>query len=373
MRILNLTYHYKVWGWQLTPLAFTDLNLLVGASSVGKTQIIKAILDLKQIASGESVSGVSWDISFTIKQTTYRWTGETENIGSMTEGFFKRDLLKLSQHPKLIREQLFCQGNKLVDRNRATINFKGITLPVKLPTRESIISLFNEDEHIAPIYNGFSKIIYKLAQLTEITAIEQDLIDLTAPIYHTLAGIRQSDLTILLKLGLTYRYLPETFTEIKERFIEIFPHVEDIKVEMLARDAHVMPYLSLREHGMTAWMPSSRISSGMIKSLIFIANLYLCDEGTVILIDEFENSLGVNCIDILNDVLIENRALQFVITSHHPYIINNIPMINWQIVTRKGDVVTVKTADQFELGDSKHEAFMQLLQLEEFTDGILSA
>ena len=48
----------------------------------------------------------------------------------------------------------------------------------------------------------------------------------------------------------------------------------------------------------------------------------LWPDGSVILIDEFENSLGVNCLDeITEDVVKESRRLQFILTSHHPYII----------------------------------------------------
>lgn len=91
----------------------------------------------------------------------------------------------------------------------------------------------------------------------------------------------------------------------------------------------------------------------------------------MILIDEFENSLGVNCIDeITNNLLNYKRNLQFIITSHHPYIINNIHYNNWKLVTRKGGVVLAQEINKYHLGKSKHEAFIQLINLEEYTTGI---
>jgi Fe-S cluster assembly ATPase SufC len=101
-----------------------------------------------------------------------------------------------------------------------------------------------------------------------------------------------------------------------------------------------------------------------------ISQLYLSAEGTIILIDEFENSLGVNCIDTVSNLLLENRDLQFIITSHHPYIINKIGMEHWKIVTRRGGVVTVKDASHFNLGKSSHQAFMQLINLDAYSEGI---
>lgn len=55
-----------------------------------------------------------------------------------------------------------------------------------------------------------------------------------------------------------------------------------------------------------------------------ISECYFAAEGTVILIDEFENSLGVNCINVLSDLLSENRNLQFIPTPKKKIYYNNI-------------------------------------------------
>ena len=66
----------------------------------------------------------------------------------------------------------------------------------------------------------------------------------------------------------------------------------------------------------------------------------------------------------------EKRDLQFIITSHHPYIINNINLNNWKIITRKAGVIKNHNASQLNIGKSKHEAFTQLINLDEYSDGI---
>ncbi len=45
-------------------------------------------------------------------------------------------------------------------------------------------------------------------------------------------------------------------------------------------------------------------------------------------------------------------------------------MSYWKIITRKGSVVKALEANELNLGKSKHEVFMQLLQLDEFTQGV---
>jgi len=189
--------------------------------------------------------------------------------------------------------------------------------------------------------------------------------------YQTLAKIQNSGLVLHLKLALLYANVPETFKEIKDRFAMIFPQVEDIKLtpseqEELPLFIAGFPLLYIKEAG--RWINQERISTGMKKVLMFMANMYVCADGSVVLIDEFENSLGINCIDILDELPDPHRRLQYIITSHHPYIINNISMANWKIVTRKGGVITIKTARDFDLGKSKHKGFVQLMELfDEFT------
>jgi AAA15 family ATPase/GTPase len=56
----------------------------------------------------------------------------------------------------------------------------------------------------------------------------------------------------------------------------------------------------------------------MLKTLLHLSELYFSLPGSVILIDEFENSLGVNCLDaVTEDINDSPNQLQFIITSHH--------------------------------------------------------
>jgi hypothetical protein len=64
------------------------------------------------------------------------------------------------------------------------------------------------------------------------------------------------------------------------------------------------------------------------------------------------------------------REFQLMITSHHPYVINNIDLNSWAVVIREGDRIYTKNAKELGLGKSHHEAFLQLLNLKEFTEGI---
>jgi len=66
---------------------------------------------------------------------------------------------------------------------------------------------------------------------------------------------------------------------------------------------------------------------------------------------------------LTDDLIHENKTLQFIATSHHPYIINNIPYEYWKIVTRQGGHIRICNASDYHLGKSKQDAFIQLTKI----------
>ena len=91
------------------------------------------------------------------------------------------------------------------------------------------------------------------------------------------------------------------------------------------------------EEGVADWIPFGEMSSGMQRYLSFLIHLSFAPRGTVVLIDELESSLGINCLPAATGFLLRRAPdLQLVLTSHHPYIIEKIPTSYWKIVTRKG-------------------------------------
>ncbi|MBG1267429.1 AAA family ATPase [Nostoc sp. WHI] len=380
MKINQITYYDHELEWQFKPIYFYELNLLVGISGVGKTQILKSIMNLRKIARGGSLNGVEWDINFSSNNYEYKWTGEFET--KEVDAFILDD--KEAEKNKFIinREHLSVNGTIIIERNNHEIVFNGTKLP-KLSPFESAVKILSEEEDIAPVKDGFNKVIYSdqsrgensvfvnRHMINSLTITNQS----SPKKYSSLEEIQESNLPTQIKLALVYNHYPQTFHEIKQLFIDIFDHVEDIRMEPdkdknLPKIIADYPFINIKEKGVNNWIIQQRISSGMFRTLMHISELYLSTEGTVILIDEFENSLGVNCIDILSDLLLENRKLQFIITSHHPYIINKIGMEHWKIVTRRGGVVTVKNAKDYNLGKSRHEAFMQLINLDAYKEGI---
>lgn len=377
MRINKFIYTDKTLEWSLDGISFDRLTLLVGASGVGKTQILKAILALKHIAAGDSISGVKWSVHFeTVTGQNFIWEGEFENKG--LQPFVEEDDEMKKNKPKILKEKLHLNGKEIISRNTKETKFQG-QKTLKLSPQQSIINILKEEDLIQPAYQGFKKLIFSDQSESQREPFRISFFNANKLVkqYNTLKKIQESDEDIRIKLYLVSKTDQKIFNKIKERFGEIFPQVEDLKIEPLDLSDEELPsffkdypFIQMKEQGVPKWIQQGKISSGMFRTLIHISEMYLCPEGTVFLIDEFENSLGINCIDELtNDIIKSSRQIQFIITSHHPYIINNIDFSNWKLVTRTSGIVKTNPMDKFISGKSKHDKFMQLMQLKQYETG----
>ncbi|MGK7955103.1 MAG: AAA family ATPase [Crocosphaera sp.] len=381
MKIIKLEYEERDYNWKLNPVEFSpNLNLLVGVSGAGKTRILESINKLKEVANGVSSNQCRWDITFSTKDNViYRWRGEFDNK-------FFRDFIIDQYEPriklKIISEYLDRNNRNIITRNNVDgINFKGTKTP-RLSPYESVVKLLDQEEDISPVQTAFNEIIN--SENIEVRYPFFIMPDKIAKKYdnYTFNKIKNSELPISFKLALVYQYHQQVFNEIKTDFMQIFSTVEDIKISSTFEDrlsfysynsleGKTVFLIKIKEKDVDFWIWQQDISSGMFKTLMYISELYLGRDDSVILIDEFENSLGVNCIESVTDLICENKSLQFIITSHHPYIINNISPGYWKIVTRKGGEVSVKTAEDFHIPSSRQKAFLKLINiLEDYPEGL---
>lgn len=380
MKISQLKYEDLDSGWALDNVSFKNTTLLVGASGVGKTQILEALMRLKDISNGKSFSGVKWELNFEIlNKKTVSWTGEFEKKGF---GYFLDEDEKDYEQIGIIHESLSINGKSVITRKFGKIEFNDYKIP-KLASHISAINILKQEDIIDPIFRALQNIIFtdhsdsnRRENIVNTELLEAEKL---LKKYNTIEKIRESELKLNTKLFLCFHNAKKVATQIKNRFLEVFPFVIDIRYEPLQNElkapafVRALPFIQLKEANVDNWIPQFKLSSGMIRTLKHISAIYLCSEGTVLLIDEFENSLGVNCIDELTSEIFsgEKRNLQFIITSHHPYILNRIEPSNWKLVTRYGSNVKARDAANYvDFSKSKQTAFIQLTQLDEFNTGI---
>ncbi|MCE2719969.1 MAG: AAA family ATPase [Dolichospermum sp.] len=377
MKIHQFEYQDHEYQWKLEPVKFLPhINLLVGISGVGKTEILKAIRRLNKIANGASLNGVEWNIEFsTSDNVNYHWQGrfEVHQITQIIEQELDEGEITDSKDEgfRILSERLYRNDIIIVERDEEKIILNGKQTP-KLSLFQSVVYILNREDDIIPVKTELEKVIF----------VDYEKIDKTWKIpisvikqyeNSSLKKLKESDLPTPVKLSILYRYFRQEFNKIQKLFQTIFPKVIDIKIEPFKKDKlEQLPAalsdilrdavtINIKEKRVNDWIEN--ISSGMLKTFMYISELSLSPEGAVILIDEFENSLGVNCIDSVTDLILENRDLQFFITSHHPYIINNISPAYWKIVTRTGGLVSVKNSEYFHISNSRQKAFIDLINI----------
>lgn len=398
MYIEKFSFHDKTTGWKIEDAQFGNLALLVGISGVGKTRILEAIKMLPRLARGESFSGVMWRVEFKDKENrSIIWEGETEAVakgaGSQSApGFVHCLVWKEEQRFPFLSESVFVAGNRLVYRENETSYFQEVAT-VKLAKDKSLLYLLKEEETIQPICASLREIhIHSTEDWISLNSAEshqkmteKDLLVQQDCQKNNLKFcdvfediIKNIDMSQSQRFFLLESRNCEIVQKIKNDFYSIFKFVKELKYVKYASVSHEelapdtqMYVLQLQEHGSDKWINPWDFSSGMLKTLSLLVSLHTAPIGSIFLIDEFENSFGVNCIDSVTDILLERiDSIQFIVTSHHPYIINKLPTKCWKLVTRKGSTVSLTPVEPLLSKVSKHEAFIQLVNLDEYIGGI---
>ncbi len=388
MRIDSFTFHDRSTGWELGETRFDRFNLLVGLSGVGKTKILRAIEQVRNALSPNTPglpSDVSWTLRFEHEGHQYRWHAvfvepDQDKLDEQTR---RMNRVGRGHGPAAFFEQetLDCDGQEVVRQSGGIFHFKGKE-PAKLNSSASALFLFEEPE-IKRAAAGLKRIIdHRLLGeprvLGGLASTGAQVFSGLRPGSMTLAAIQQSPYSdIMIRAYMLQEALPELWQEVQQSFTSIFATVEDLRIARFDRavedwtNASLM--LLLRERGAKDWIVGPEISAGMRRVLATILGIHLTPDDSVILIDELENSLGKNCLPAIVDLLLERAPqLQYLITSHHPYVINNIPISEWKLVQRRGGTVTVRSArDIPALQRKSHfDAFDRLLNLPEFDEGI---
>ena len=374
MKIQSFKFSNNKENWHIEEVKFEDLNLLVGGSGVGKTRILKALDLICDVAKGRNLNldDLEWSINFSHLGQNYSWELESSSIKN------EEILLNVNESKKteIVYEKLVRYDDnselEILLRSGLDSKFNNEKLP-KLKRTESAITLLSEEDLIIPVRQAFKQLIFNFETSQRvmfridsdtITTTENFLNAINTPSFFKYVF---ASVPAIIKAFYLQKFFPDVFNEIKEYYIDIFSEVNNFRVSS-ERDSDVDFLLSfeIQENGLEDWIPQERISSGMFRTLIFLIEVITAPEESVILIDEFENSLGINCMGELTDFILDKSPdVQFILTSHHPYIINNIPWDTWQIVSKYGNKVRVrKSLNIPELNTaSSLDKFTQLVNL----------
>ncbi|MGH1339384.1 MAG: AAA family ATPase [Aureispira sp.] len=361
MYIKSLAVKNTLENWVLEKVSFDyNLTLLVGITGAGKTQILTAIDHLQRVVRGGSVGGFEWDVVVELEnKKQYQWSGNfyydesgKGKIGEINFPLIEREIIKEVGADSFI-----------INRNRTEILFKGTKLP-KVSRKSSAITLFIEEIPLKNIGQLLSKIIYRNNTERSKPLIIDKNRDATNIVVESLEQIKNLGVDSLVKYYLAQQQRLPITREILATYSAIFNEVKFIYVNKTLENDYVKLYVSIDHKGSRRPINQEAMSSGMLRVFMLLIDLHFSPDGSIFLIDEIENSLGINCLDeYVHQLQHANPNIQIIATSHHPYIINNIPYQQWKIVQRKEAVIKVHNAEDFHIGSSRQAAFVQLTKI----------
>lgn len=345
-------------GWRFSEMNFGRINLLVGASGSGKSRLLNTLKNISSfVATNQGYKSGHWEMEFRTEGLLYKWS----YTGSQEKTEITAESLEVWRDDKWIM---------LVTRSNGDIHFEEKKLP-KLPGNSSCLYLLKEEEQIAPAHKGFERLIRRNFFGSELESacgfgnIPSSMMRMEKK--QLLEVLGSLELPLNVRLSLLKSKAEPLFKQIVDIYKSIFPAVENIDIsdasEMVAIPGKV-PVLTFKERNVAQPYMLNDLSSGMQKVLLIITDVLLARKHTVLMIDEYENSLGVNAIDFFPDLIADyGNELQFFVTSHHPYLINNMPISTWQVFHREGSEVTVRSGNVLTemYGESSQQAFIKLI------------
>lgn len=405
MSILEFSFTDHFRPWELKRVQFKPaLNLLVGVSGVGKTRLLQSlkVVCAAGVGSPSTLRDCEWSLKVKVGDTLYEWSARTGThepapdvlaVEGRSDEEADDALFELPSRASVIFHTETISndtGSLHVTRNNGAIRFNGAPTP-KLKETESVLSLLRQEAAVEPLFQALSRVHKSSAQRVRHAFHDRKARE-RALLRYQRAPLRdlQEDPTLpfLLKASILQETHRDDFMRlVADVYREIFASVTNIKIGLLSeflsereRDIYLgsnfdFVDVAIQEEGVDGWVTSRNMSSGMHRTLIHLLELALSPPGTVLLIDEYENSMGVNCLPAVTEQILERAGdLQFIITSHHPYVINNVDKKHWMVVRRRGSVVEVVPASAIPSLDtrSSQDAFIQLMNAEEYRGSIES-
>lgn len=350
-----------------------ELTLLVGRSGAGKTQILQAVSTFCDAATGD-INNVDCHfkgtISFSIGNNIFEWTvhvsKEDIDINSSStkrtnDGIYF--FISPKETKSIIKsESLLCNEKNIFERTSQSLIMNGQKLP-QISNDFSLIYQYKSDDLLKSVYdcmNGlyndslYDEIYSFPVQISFMDRIKSELLNcntendyrdnfppnLSTP--HKIYLLKETNSNIGL------------YNILLEYYKKIFSNVDDFVFELDYENRRIKTYVRTNN----ANIPYSSISAGMRKTISFLADLLTMSNNYVVLIDEIENGLGVNCLDEVYDLLTSLRTdLQLIMTSHHPYIINNVNPASCKIVNRKRNIISTYSAQELHLTNSHHDFY----------------
>jgi energy-coupling factor transporter ATP-binding protein EcfA2 len=352
-------------NWTLSTIGLNDrMNLFVGATGSGKTRVLNMLMNIATaVVQGNRAPTGKWTMEFETEGRLFVWK---------YDGHSKKNGESIHMYESFFEVGGDGEVSEIFNRDSSGFVFSGDRLP-NLGQRTMGFALLKEEESVKPAYAGFrllSRRSFSGDELNAAAAIQAYPYNLMEKLagkqIKSLSDIHYSGLSLNGKIFILKKFYPRIYESIVKQYRAVFPDVRGLPIGAAARHVNIAidaPLVMVEERFVRKPTPINELSSGMLKVLLMITDIAVAPKGLVYMVDEYENSLGVNAIDFFPEIILDDNHIQFILTSHHPFLINRIPVDDWLIFSRKGSEIQVTFGEILKerYSSSKQQRFIQLL------------
>ena len=352
--------------WNLNPINFESINLLVGKNASGKSKTLNLINGLANIlAENKPLSFVEGKFDFTFKKEAAEYNFFLE----VHDGIIQKEILKLNQ--ELIIERNETGFGKIK-------SIKGDFHEFEIPFNELKI-------------NRRDKFNYPYLEDINFWAIHTRLFQFGGSTGKTTLGIKDPNKkesefnvkdtrSIITTFNVGKKKHEQKFIDSIVRDFNLvgFP-IEDIdlgpigsiNISIAENPLAEIKGIRVKEKNLPFWTDQLEMSNGMFRALSIIIHFNYYELENIpglVLIDDIGEGLdyerSTNLIDLLIEKTEKNNNVQLVMTTNDSFVMNSVDLKYWQIIDRIGNQVkyynhknSSQTFNDYELTGLNHFDF----------------
>ena len=313
------------------PVAFQNINLIVGKNATGKSKTVNTIRQLSDLLSGEDklsellYDTSTYDLLFDENGSKIAYYLEFE------EGKVKQELLTINGVPKLTRDSQ--TGTMFYEKANQDLDFEMEDDKLAVSRVDKIQQPFFE-----PLQNWgktlshyrFGGQLGKNALLRDINAIKED----------KEVDLKDSDDVAEIFIKGKRKFGEEFTKKIIEDMSKISYHISIINVDTLKFFPVPAFGMGVKEVDIEDITDQKEMSQGMFRALSLLVQLnfsLLSKTPSCILIDDIGEGLDYERSKSLIDLIIEKvkgSSVQVIMTTNDRFVMNKVPLEYWSIIHR---------------------------------------
>lgn len=359
-------------SWKIADATFSNINLVVGKNSTGKSRLLNVVNSFAKVITGQHSPFENCKFAATINIKEQQFYYEIDFLNNSVS----RELLRINGTTKLERN---ADGSGFIWYEK--VNDK---LEFKLPSdavaavnrRDEIQHPYLMDLHqwatTAALYNFGSE--FGRTRLLGIQEAESVFRGPNTPLFDDPDNLVQVYSSAFIKFG--EEFDKAVISDMKKLGYNLTEVGSDNLQEIVKFPFAAIGMFTV-ESDLGFKVPQMHMSQGMFRALALTIHLNLCtfsNNKKLILVDDIGEGLDFDRAVKIIDLLIEkatNGDFQLIMTSNDRFVMNEVPLNYWSVLERRGGVVNVFNSKNSQETFEKFK-YLGLNNFDFFTSGFFS-